>query len=144
MEEARRTVIHITTKGQWIHTTSNKKHKSDSTSSSCSDSESYSDSSCSDSDSSIEEDFIRIKSSSHSKKKHVGIGQKDKNINTGHPATSTSNSKQESSGIVSLIKQFGAMKILLAEAVTKVDRLKQSKNSCKNYRSSTYTTSNCH
>jgi len=32
MEEVRRTVIHITRKGQWIHTTSNKKHKSDSTS----------------------------------------------------------------------------------------------------------------
>jgi len=91
----------------------------------------------------MEEDFIRMKSSSHSKKKRVGISQKDKNINGGHPATSTSNSKQESSEIDSLIKQFGEMKILLAEAVTKVDRLEQSKNSCKNCRSSAHTTPNC-
>ena len=35
------------------------------------------------------------------------------------------------------------MKILFAEAVTKVDRLEQSKNSCKNCRSSTHTTLNC-
>jgi len=48
MEEVRRTVIHITKKGQWIHTTSNKKCKSESTSSSCSESDSHSDSSSSD------------------------------------------------------------------------------------------------
>ena len=41
----RKMVIHITRKGQWIHTTSNKKHKSDSTSSSCSESDSNSDAS---------------------------------------------------------------------------------------------------
>jgi len=63
MEEVRRTVIHITRKGRWIHTTSNKKHRSDSTSNSCSDSESDSDSSSSNSDSSMEEDFIGMKSS---------------------------------------------------------------------------------
>jgi len=90
----------------------------------------------------MEDDFIRIKSSSHSKKQG-SISQKDKSINTGHPATSNSNSKQESSEIDSLIKQVGEMKILLAEAVTKVDRLEQSKNSCKNSRSSTHTTPNC-
>ena len=39
MEEVRRTVIHITRKGQWIHTTSSKRYKSDSTSSSCSESD---------------------------------------------------------------------------------------------------------
>ena len=143
MEEVRRTVIHITRKGQWIHTTSNKKHKSDSTSSSCSESDSDSDSSTSDSDSSMEEDFIKMKHSSHSKKKHAGISQKDKSLGTSHPATTTSNSKQESSEIDSLIKQFGEMKILLAEAVTKVDRLEQSKNNCKNCKSSTHTTPNC-
>ena len=29
MEEVRRTVVHITRKGQWIHTTGSKRHKSD-------------------------------------------------------------------------------------------------------------------
>jgi len=35
------------------------------------------------------------------------------------------------------------MKILLAEAVTKIDRLEQCKNNCKNCKSSTHTTPNC-
>jgi len=74
---------------------------------------------------------------------HVGISQKDKNIDASHSATGISNSKQESSEIDTLIKQFGEMKILLAEAVTKVDRLEQTKNSCKNYRSCAHTTPNC-
>jgi len=86
MKEVRRTVIHITRKGQWIHTTSSKKHKSDSTSSSCSESESDSDASSSDSISSMEEDFIKMKHSSHSKKKHASISQKDKSLGTSHPA----------------------------------------------------------
>ena len=49
---------------------------------------------------------------------------KDKSLGTSHPAT-TCNSKQECSEIDSLIKQFGEMKILLAEAVTKVNRLEK-------------------
>jgi len=97
-------VIYITRKGQWIYTTSSKRHKSDSTSSSCYESDSDSDSSSSDSTSSIEEDFIKIKHSSHSKKKHAGISQKDTSLGTSYPATTTSNSKQESSKIDSLIK----------------------------------------
>ena len=68
------------------------------------------------------EDFIKMKSSSHSKKKHIGISQKDKSLSTSYSAT-TSNSKQESSEIDSLIKQFGEMKILLAEA--NVNRLEK-------------------
>jgi len=63
-----------------------------------------------------------MKSSSHSKKKHIGISQKDKSLSTSYSAT-TSNSKQESSEIDSLIKQFGEMKILLAEA--NVNRLEK-------------------
>jgi len=70
----------------------------------------------------MEKDFIKMKHSSHSKKKHASISQKDKTLGTSHPAI-TSDSKQESSEIDRLIKQFGEMKILLAEAVTKVDRL---------------------
>jgi len=72
IEEVRRTVIHITRRGQYIYAT-DKKYKSDITSSSCSESNSNSDSSSSDSDSSIEEDFIKMKSHSHSNKKHAGI-----------------------------------------------------------------------
>jgi len=124
MEEVRRTVIHITRKGQSIYTTSSKKHKSDSTSSSCSESDSDWDSSSSNSVSSMEEDFIKMNHSSYSKKKHASISQKDKSLDTSYPAT-TSNSKQESSEIDSLIKQFGEIKIIFAEAVTKVDRLEQ-------------------
>jgi len=142
MEEIRRTVLHITRKGQWIYITSSKKHKSDSTSSSCSESDLDSNSFSSDSVSSMEEDFIKMKHSSHSKKKHASISQKNKSLSASHPAI-TSNSKQESSEIDGLIKQFGEIKILLAEAVTKVDRLEQSKNNCKNCKSSTHTTSNC-
>ena len=52
----------------------------------------------------------------------------------------TSNSKQESSKINSLIKQFGEVKILLAVAIIKLDRSEQSKTDCK---TSTYTTPNC-
>ena len=124
MKGVRRTVIHNTRKGQWIHITSNKKHKSDSTSSSCSESDLDSDCSSSDSDSSMEKDFIKMKSSSHSKKKHAGISQEDKSLGISYPAITTSNSKQESSEIENLIKHFAERKILLAEAVTKVDRLK--------------------
>jgi len=78
----------------------------------------------------MDQDFIKMKSSSHSKKKHAGFSQKDKSLVTSHQATTTSNSKQEYSKIDSLIKQFGEMKILLAEAVTKVNRLekKQKQN----------------
>ena len=142
MEEVRRTVIHITRKGQWIHTT-NKKHNSDSSSSSTSsDSESESSSTTSDSDSSMEEDFIRMKSvSSHSKKKHIGTSKKDKGVS--NTSNSIATTKQESGEIDSLIKQFGEMKILLAEAVTKVDKLEQNRNSCKNCRSTTHTAPNC-
>jgi len=129
MDEVERTVIHITREGQCIHT-SNKKYKSDSTSSSCSESDSDSDSSSSDSNSPMKEDFIKMKSSSHSKKKHAGITQKDKSSSTSYAAI-TSNSKQESSEIDGLIKQFREMKILLAEAVTKVSRLEQRKNKHK-------------
>jgi len=135
-------VIYITRKGQWIHATSSMKHKSDSTSSSCFESDSHLDSSSSDSVSSMEEDFIKMKHSSHSKKKHAHISQKDKSLDTSHLAI-TSNSKQESSEIDSLIKQFGEMKILLAEAVTKVDTLEQSKTDCKDCKSSTHTAPNC-
>jgi len=88
-----------------------------------------------------------MKHSSYSKKKHAGISQKDKSFGTSHFGTNylaiTSNSKQESSEINSLIKQFGEMKILLAEAVTKVDRLEQSQNNCKNCKTSTHITPNC-
>ena len=52
----------------------------------------------------------------HSKKKYAGISQMDKSLDTSHPAR-TSNSRQESSEIDSLIKKFGEIKILLAEAV---------------------------
>jgi len=97
--EVRRTVIHISRKGQWIHTTNDKRHKSDSSNSS----DSESDSSNSDSDSSMEEDFIKMRSVSHSKKKHTSISQKHKGISTGHSVTTASNSKQESSEIDSLI-----------------------------------------
>ena len=65
----------------------------------------------------MEEDFIKMKYSGHSKKKHAGISQKDKSLGTSHPATTTSNSKQESSEIDSLIKQFGEIKIRFAEAM---------------------------
>jgi len=136
MEEERRTVVHITRKGQWSHTTSSRKHESNgSTSSSFSESNTDSEVSSSNSDSSMEEDFIRMKlTSSHSKKRHTSISRKDKSSsNTSYPAANTSNSKQASSEIDSLIKQFGEMK-LLAEAVTKVDKLEQAKNSCKNCR----------
>ena len=91
----------------------------------------------------MEEDLIRRRLVSHSKKKHTSISQKDKGISTGHSVTTASNSKQEPSKIDSLIKQFEEMKILHAEAVTKVDRLKQSKTNCKNCRSSSHTTLNC-
>ena len=129
MEEVRRTAIHITRKGHWIHTTSSSYCESDSDP----------DFSSSDSVSSMEKDFIKTKHSSHSKKKHASISQKDKRLGTSHPAA-TSNSKQE---INRLIKQFEEMKILLAEAVTKVNRLEQSKNNCKNCKSSIHTTPNC-
>ena len=80
----------------------------------------------------MEEDFIRMKSSSCSKKTYAGISQEDKVLVLAILIT-ISNSKQESSEIDSLIKPFGKINILLAEAVTKVDRLEQSKNNCKNY-----------
>jgi len=146
MEEVRRTVVYITRKGQWSHTTSSWKHESNgSTSSSSSESDSNSEALSSDSDSSIEEDFIRMKStSSHSKKRHTSISRNDKSSNnTGYPAAITDSSEQESREIDSLIKQFGEIKLLLAEAVTKVDKLEQVKNSCKNCRSSAHTTPNC-
>jgi len=83
-----------------------------------------------------------MKLNSHSKKKHAAISQKGKSFDTSYLAT-TSKSKHKFSEIDSLIKQFGEMKILHAEAVTKVDRLEQSKNNCKNCNGSTHTTSNC-
>jgi len=88
------------------------------------------------------EDFIKMKHSRYSKKKHIGIHQKNKHLDISHPAT-TSNSKQKCSKIDSLLKQFEEMKILLAEAFTKVDRLEQSQNNCKNCKSFTHTTPNC-
>jgi len=78
----------------------------------------------------MEEDFIKMKHGSHSKKKYAGIRPKDTSLGTSYPAI-TSNCKQESSEIDSLIKQFREMKILFTEAVTEVDRLEQSKNNCK-------------
>jgi len=75
-------------------------------------------------------------------KRNMLASAKDKSLGTSHPAT-TCNSKQECSEIDSLIKQFGEMKILLDEAVTKVDRLDQIKNNHKNCKSSTHTTPNC-
>ena len=140
MEEVWRTVIHIARKGQWIYITSDKRHESDSSSSNSSDTDS--DPASNNSDSSMEEDFIKMKLINHSKKKHTSISWKDEGISIGHSVSMTSNSKRESSEIDSLIKQFGEIKILLAEAVTEVDKLEQSKNNCKNCRSSTYTTSN--
>ena len=107
MKEVRRTVIHITRKGQWIYITSRKRYKSDSTSSSCSDSDSNSDSSISASASLIKKDFIKMIYSSYSKKKHAGISQRNKSLGTSYLTTTTSTSKQESSEIDSLIKQFG-------------------------------------
>ena len=76
-------------------------------------------------------------------KRHAGLSQKDESVGMSYSATTTSNSKQESSEIDSLIKQRGEMEILFAEAVTKVDKLEQSKNNCKNCKSFTHTTSNC-
>jgi len=84
-----------------------------------------------------------MKLSSCSKKKYTGISQKDKNISTDYITTNTKDSKQESSELNSLIKQFGEIKILLAKAVTKFDRLNQSKNSFKSCRSSSYTIFHC-
>lgn len=75
----------------------------------------------------MEEDFINIKtgptsSTSHSKKKN-----KKFSASTG-TSELLSRSNQESDKIGALIKLLREMKILLAKAVTKVDKVEQSRN----------------
>ena len=136
MEEVRQIVLHITRKMQW---NTSKRAYSDSDSDSDNDldfSESNLSSNSSDESSSKENNYIRMRSSSSCKKK-----PDTKQSSSG---TATSN-KKESSEIDSLIKQFAEMKIMLAEAVSKVSKLEQTSNRiyCKNCKGMDHNAQNC-
>ena len=123
MEEVRQTVLHITRKRQWNASTKSN-----------SDSDSEDNDSCSEEsseDSSKEEDFIKMKS------KLIKNKGDNKSINLA--------TKPQLGELDELIKQFGEMKIMLAEAVSKVDKLEQNKSylSCKNCRNTDHHTQNC-